>query len=61
MNAITPAPGFDRVLVPGQNKARVRDEYEADGIDLADSVYDYLVSDVINRDTYEEDPAGADQ
>ena len=54
LNAITPAPGFDRVLVPGQDKQRIRDEYQAEGIDLADSVYEYLVSDVINRDTYEE-------
>lgn len=53
LNAITPAPGFDRVLAPGQDKENVIAQYQAEGIDLADSVYDYLVSDVVNRDTYE--------
>lgn len=61
LNAITPAPGFDRVLVPGQDKARIIAEYQVEGIDLADPVYDYLVSDEVNRDTYEEDAAGGDQ
>lgn len=61
LNAITPAPGFDRVLVPGQDKARIIAEYQADGIDLAEPVYDYLVSDEINRDTYEEVASGDDQ
>ena len=54
LNAIRPAPGFDRVLTPGQDKDGVRAEYAAEGIDLADSVYEYLKSDVVNRDTYEE-------
>ncbi|WP_313479989.1 ureidoglycolate dehydrogenase [Microbacterium sp.] len=59
LNDITPAPGFERVLAPGQDKEDIRARYEVDGIDLADSVYDYLVSDEVNRDTYEEDaPAG---
>ena len=61
LNAITPAPGFDRVLVPGQDKQRIRDEYRANGIDLADSVYEYLISKVVNRDTYEEGFPGGDQ
>jgi LDH2 family malate/lactate/ureidoglycolate dehydrogenase len=55
LNAITPAPGFDRVLAPGQDKEAITAKYQGEGIDLADSVYAYLVSDEVNRDTYEED------
>ena len=54
LNAVTPAPGFDRVLVPGQDKQRIRADYRENGIDLADSVHEYLISEAINRDTYEE-------
>lgn len=54
LNAIKPAPGFDKVLAPGQDKDGVIADYQAQGIDLADSVYEYLVSDEVNRDNYEE-------
>lgn len=54
INAIKPAPGFSQVFVPGQEKEAIIARYRAEGIDIADSVYDYLVSDVVNRDTYEE-------
>lgn len=61
LNAVKPAPGFDRVLTPGQDKDAVIARYRVEGIDIADSVYDYLVSDVVNRDTYEEPaPAGGE-
>lgn len=59
LNAITPAPGFDRVLAPGQDKEGIQRRYQAEGINLADSVYDYLVSDAVNRDNYEEGPGKA--
>lgn len=54
LNAIKPAPGFDKVLAPGQDKEAVIADYKAQGIDIADSVYEYLVSDEVNRDNYEE-------
>ncbi len=40
-----PAPGVDRVLYPGQDRKLVHEEYRRDGIEIADDVYDYLVSD----------------
>lgn len=54
INAIRPAPGFDKVLTPGQDKDGIIARYRAEGIDLADSVHEYLLSDEINRDNYEE-------
>ena len=47
-----PAPGFDRVLYPGQDRKLIHQEYQRDGIDVDDEVYEYLVSEVIHRDQY---------
>ncbi|MFP5347942.1 MAG: ureidoglycolate dehydrogenase [Actinomycetes bacterium] len=55
LNAVQPAPGFDRVLFPGQDKEIVAAEYRERGIELDDDVYDYLRSDVVHRDAYEQD------
>ncbi len=44
LSGATPAPGFDRVLYPGQDRKLVHEEYRRDGIEIADDVYDYLVA-----------------
>lgn len=54
INGSRPAPGFDKVLVPGQNHDVTMTDYRANGIDVADSVHEYLTSDAVNRDNYEE-------
>jgi ureidoglycolate dehydrogenase (NAD+) len=56
LNTVEPAPGFDHVLFPGQDKEIVQADYREHGIELEDHIYDYLNSDVIHRDTYEQDP-----
>ena len=50
---VKPAPGYDRVLYPGQDRKLIHQEYQRDGIDVADEVYEYLVSKVIHRHQYE--------
>ncbi|MCR8644769.1 ureidoglycolate dehydrogenase [Paenibacillus sp. N1-5-1-14] len=52
LNNIKPAPGFDQVLYPGQNYDIIEQENEANGIEIVDEVYDYLVSDVIHHNKY---------
>lgn len=53
LNAIKPAPGFDTVLAPGQNHEGAIEDARANGMDIADSVHEYLTSEDVNRDTYE--------
>ncbi|CAH8769165.1 ureidoglycolate dehydrogenase [Paenibacillus dendritiformis] len=53
LNGIKPAPGFERVLYPGQNYDLIEQENEANGIEIVDEVYDYLVSDVIHNNAYD--------
>jgi LDH2 family malate/lactate/ureidoglycolate dehydrogenase len=40
---IAPAPGFDRVLVPGELEARTRERYRADGIPVDRDLWETLV------------------
>ncbi|MCW2131181.1 hypothetical protein [Arthrobacter sp. VKM Ac-2550] len=47
-----PAPVTDRVLYPGEDRKRIHEEYLREGIDLADEVYSYLISDEIHRYHY---------
>lgn len=53
LNAIKPASGFDQVFYPGQNLLKIEKEYEENGIEIVDDIYDYLVSDVIHNDSYD--------
>ncbi len=54
LNALKPAPGFDQVLFPGQDKEIVRAGYERDGIEIDDDIMAYLESDIVHRDAFEE-------
>ena len=53
INGMTPAPGYDKVLVPGQSSARRVKAYEKDGIEIVDDIYNYLVSDDIHYNKYD--------
>ncbi|KGR79208.1 ureidoglycolate dehydrogenase [Ureibacillus manganicus] len=53
LNNIKPAPGFSKVLYPGQNNDEVIEKYEKDGIDIVDDIYEYLVSDVVHNNKYD--------
>lgn len=54
LNHIKPAPGFERVLYPGQDTTIVEQKTKVDGIEIVDDVYDYLESDVIHYNKYDE-------
>ncbi|ASN06744.1 ureidoglycolate dehydrogenase [Virgibacillus necropolis] len=53
LNAIKPASGFDQVFYPGQNLEKIEKEYEENGIEIVDDIYQYLVSDVIHNNSYD--------
>ncbi|MDR1613412.1 MAG: ureidoglycolate dehydrogenase [Planctomycetota bacterium] len=53
LNAVKPAPGYDKVLFPGEGSRRRKLAYEKDGIEIVDEIYAYLVSDVIHRNNYD--------
>lgn len=53
LNGIKPAKGVEKVMYPGQNYHAVEAEYEKNGIEIVDDIYDYLVSDVIHNDAYD--------
>lgn len=52
LNKVKPAPGFDKVLYPGQSSARREADQEANGVEIVDDIYNYLVSDAIHFDNY---------
>lgn len=53
LNNIKPAPGFDQVFYPGQNLEKIEEDYEENGIEVVDDVYNYLESDVIHNNAYD--------
>jgi len=53
LNQIKPAPGFEQVLFPGQNNDLIQEEYERNGIEIVDEIYEYLVSDTVHRNQYD--------
>lgn len=53
LNHIKPAPGFEQVLFPGQNNDLIQEQYEKNGIEIVDDIYEYLVSDVVHRNQYD--------
>lgn len=53
LNNVKPAPGFDQVYYPGQNLEAIEKEYEENGIEIVDDVYEYLVSDVVHNNAYD--------
>lgn len=53
LNNIKPAPGFSKVLYPGQNNDVVIAEYKEKGIEIVDDIYEYLSSDTIHNNQYD--------
>ncbi|MDN4608330.1 ureidoglycolate dehydrogenase [Sporosarcina highlanderae] len=53
LNHIKPAPGFSKVLYPGQNNDVVIEDYKENGIEIVDDIYEYLKSDVIHNNQYD--------
>lgn len=54
LNHIKPAPGFDKVSYPGQRSAEREARYMEEGIEIVDDIYDYLVSDTIHNNAYDQ-------
>ncbi|GGF98119.1 ureidoglycolate dehydrogenase [Paenibacillus aceti] len=53
LNRIKPAPGIAQVLFPGQNSDHIQAEYEKNGIEIVDEIYEYLVSDIVHKNQYD--------
>lgn len=53
LNNMKPAPGFQQVFYPGQREELQRLESAENGIEIVDSIFDYLVSDAIHHNTYD--------
>ena len=54
LNAMRPAPGFDKVYYPGQRALMRRDKaYAEGGIEVVDELVDYLKSEAIHYDRYD--------
>jgi len=53
LKQIKPAPGFDEVYYPGENRLRQINEYQKNGIEIVDDIYNYLISDDIHFDRYD--------
>jgi len=53
LNQIKSAPGFSKVLFPGENNDLVLAEYKEKGIDIVDEIYEYLISDTIHNNQYD--------
>lgn len=53
LNGMKPAPGFHQVAYPGQGSASRERGSELNGIEIVDEIYNYLISDVIHSDKYD--------
>lgn len=53
LNAISPAPGVEKVLYPGQGSHQREMESEKNGIDIVDDIYQYLISDALYLRSYD--------
>ncbi|MBM4761317.1 ureidoglycolate dehydrogenase [Bacillus sp. B15-48] len=53
LNNVKPATGYDQVYYPGQRSSIREKRSEKEGIDIVDSVYEYLISDVVHNNAYD--------
>ena len=53
LKQIKPAPGFDQVYYPGEISTIKERESEEEGIEIVDDIYEYLISDVIHHNQYD--------
>lgn len=54
LNNVKPAPGFDHVSYPGQRSAEREENYKKQGIEIVDDIYQYLISDTIHNNAYDD-------
>lgn len=52
LHEVKPSPGFPQVFVPGELGLAKEAEYERDGIEIVDEIYEYLISDDLHFDRY---------
>ena len=53
LNNIKPASGYKQVFYPGQRSAIREKAYEKDGIEIVDDIYEYLTSEVVHKNAYD--------
>lgn len=53
LNAIKPAPDVEKVLYPGENSQIEEQRSEKEGIEIVDEIYNYLISDVLYNQSYD--------
>lgn len=53
LSQMQPAPGFEQVYYPGQRSNELELLSEKNGVEIADSVYEYLISDVVHHNRYD--------
>lgn len=53
LNAIKPATGYSSVRYPGQGSNQRYEKNKAEGVEIPESIINYLKSDVIHNDSYE--------
>lgn len=52
LNEIKPAPGFDGVLYPGELSLVTQSKYQETGIPVVEDIYEYLKSETVHFDKY---------
>ena len=54
LDAMKPAPGFDKVNYPGERaKNRMEKAYATGGLDVADELVEYLKGEAVHFDRYD--------
>ncbi|WP_430603433.1 ureidoglycolate dehydrogenase [Enterococcus sp. DIV0724b] len=53
LKEISPSPGFTEVNYPGERGRAREKNYEENGIEIVDDIYEYLISDDIHYDHYD--------
>ena len=54
LGEMAPAPGHDKVYYPGERAVlRKEQQYAEGGIDIADDIYEYLISEDIHYNRYD--------
>jgi ureidoglycolate dehydrogenase (NAD+) len=59
INKLRPATGFNQVMYPGQASGIREARQDAEGIEIVDEIYKYLVSDTIHSNAYDKKGAFA--
>lgn len=53
LGSIKPAPGFTEVNYPGERALQRKAEYDKNGIEIVDDIYEYLISDDIHYNNFD--------